>query len=360
MTEDREGLIDLKSLKHEADPDIEIQSLRRNEKKLKAEIRRMQADYGDLKGYFNDVTEAIKDSGIQVQQMPPVKPIKPTKSKVATPVTAVLHLTDWHYGACQDASEIEFVNSFSPEILESRINNLITDYAAWVDLHRAVYQINELVILDTGDNISGDIHDELRITNAYPTPVQAVKCGQFKGSVYSKLASHFDKVRVEFITADNHGRLTKKPQAKQEGLNNHNYTVGHVAKMVADQQENVTVNLHEVNEKSVNVGGRRYLICHGHGIMGWAGFPYYGIERKVAKEAQARMNGPDENKFDRVVMGHWHAPLTHPKYWIGGSASGTDSFDHKCGRRSLPIQCAWMVHPKKGEFDRTEFELHEG
>jgi len=56
-------------------------------------------------------------------------------------------------------------------------------------------------------------------------------------------------------------------------------------------------------------------------------------------------------------MGHFHAPLAHPWYWIGGSASGTDAYDHQNGRRAKPIQVAWIVHPKRGEFNRTEFEL---
>jgi hypothetical protein len=87
------------------------------------------------------------------------------------------------------------------------------------------------------------------------------------------------------------------------------------------------------------------------------GFPYYGIERRAAREAMKRMNGPDMNKFHRIVMGHWHAPLAHPYYWISGSVSGTDAFDHKCGRHAYPSQAAWMVHPRHGEFDRTDFQL---
>ena len=73
-------LMGLDELKHDADPDVEIQSLRRERKKLKAEIRKMQADYGDLKGYFNDVTEAIQEAGVQTPTMPPVNPIKPTNN----------------------------------------------------------------------------------------------------------------------------------------------------------------------------------------------------------------------------------------------------------------------------------------
>ena len=56
-------------------------------------------------------------------------------------------------------------------------------------------------------------------------------------------------------------------------------------------------------------------------------------------------------------MGHWHAPLEHPHYWIGGSVSGTDAYDHKNGRHADPQQVSWFVHPKWGEFDRTCWQL---
>ena len=91
-------------------------------------------------------------------------------------------------------------------------------------------------------------------------------------------------------------------------------------------------------------------------IGGWAGFPYYGLERRAHREAIKRMT-TGLGKFDRVILGHWHAPLCHPYYWIGGSLSGTDAYDHGQGRHAAPSQAAWMVHPRHGEFDRTDFDL---
>ena len=82
-------------------------------------------------------------------------------------------------------------------------------------------------------------------------------------------------------------------------------------------------------------------------------------QRKAAREALKRMNGPDMTRFDKIIMGHWHAPLEHPYYWIGGSVSGTDAHDHQNGRQAEPQQVAWMVHPKWGEFDRTCWKLRK-
>ncbi len=356
MTSDKD-IKSLKDIQQDAEPDVEVLALRRQVDGLKTEVKSLQADYGDLKGYFRDL-DAVALS-LKIPKIPQI--YKPAKEEVTvdTPCIAVKHWSDWHYGAIQEADEIEDVNSFSPEILKARISNLCDDFVKWITVLREGYRIDECVILDTGDNISGDIHRELSITNAFPTPVQAFEIGVFKGEMLSKLAPHFKKLRVEFIVPDNHSRLTKKPQSKQQGMNSHNYVVGHVAKLICSNQKNIELNIHLPMLKVVNVANRKYLLTHGHGVQGWMGIPYYGIERKAGREAMIRLNGPDKNRFHRIIQGHFHAPLTHPYFWINGSASGTDAFDHKCGRRSIPIQCGWMVHPKHGEFNRTEFNLRD-
>jgi len=338
----------------EAAPDILVVSLRNKVKALKAEIKGMEHIYGDLKAYFADLESAAVD--LKIPSLDPLY-IAPGRRSRKTKCSAVLHWSDWHYGAVQVPDEIEFMGEFSPGILEARIQNLHADYLEWIEVLRNGYALDELVIIDTGDNISGDIHKELSVTNAFPAPVQSVKVGHFKGQQICQLAQHFKKVRVEFISADNHGRLTQKPQAKQEGMNTYNYVVGFIARLVSVQQPNVEFNLHPGYTKSIQVQNRRYLIAHGHAIRGWAGLPWYGIERMVGKEAMARLNEPDYAKFHRAVMGHFHTPLSHPWYLFGGSASGTDAYDHKAGRKSDPIQCGWFVHPDKGEMDRMDFAL---
>jgi hypothetical protein len=270
-----------------------------------------------------------------------------------------LHVTDSHYGAIQDEDEVEGFGKYSPQISRARQYGFIRDVLDWTKLHRTVYSVPEAHVLVTGDLISGDIHDELRITNAFPAPRQAVESGEILAHQVAMLAPHFSKVVVQIITDDNHGRLARKPQAKEAGTNNWMYVVASIAQKLLNTHKNVMVNIWPMNQKVVVVNGRRYLLTHGHDVIGWAGFPYYGIERRTAREALKRMNAPDWTKFDRIIMGHWHAPLEHPYYWIGGSVSGTDAYDHKNGRHAEPQQLSWMVHPKWGEFDKTSWQLRK-
>lgn len=278
---------------------------------------------------------------------------------------AVMHISDVHMGTVQEADEIENFNEYSPEIAESRCMDYVHKSLEWVEMHRLAYPIPKLAVIVTGDLISGDIHDELKITNAYPSPVQVVVAGNLLARQIMYMAPHFESVDVHFLVADNHARLTKKPQAKEEGYNSLNYIVGMIAMQYLKDVENINFNIYPQYEKVIQVLNRNYLIMHGHNIRGWMGIPWYSIERKIAKESTARMglmldeyfNKRNEIGFHKLVFGHFHQPMDHPLYTCSGSVQGTDAYDHKDGRYAKPSQSAWMVHPKYGEFDKINFIL---
>jgi len=339
-------------LKDELEPLPEIRALRDRNKTLVNTIDAIRAEDGKLAMLMNALTAAINPSA------PAPNQYKPKAKKHSSPVIPVLHLTDWHMGANQMPDEIDNVNEFTPAIARDRVlEKLAPRFLDWVELMRSIYTINECVIPVTGDLISGNIHEELMITNEYPAPVQSIEAAYLLADLIQTLAPHFEKTRVEFIVADNHARLTKKPPAKEAGLNSFNYIVGHVANERLAHHDNIEFNIYPFLSQSIEVNNIRYLCCHGHQVRGWSGFPWYGAERMVAREALRRMNSPDFSKFSKVLMGHFHTPLRHPKYLIGGSLSGTDALDHRESRESTPCQTSWMVHPEHGEFAYMEWDL---
>lgn len=335
------------------DPPEEIRALRLQLQDAQDRLREYKEEQGTVEVLVREIAD-------RVVAMPPPKVVyvQPKAQKVESPVSLVVHFTDWHAGAVQDADEVEGFNAFSPEILQARLDNFTRDVLNWVALHRATYDVDACAVLVTGDLISGDIHDELRVTNAYPAPVQLVEAADLLACQVSRLSACFREVQVHMITVDNHGRLTKKPQHKQGGYNTFNWPLGVIAQERLKAHRNVLFAVYPREMQVVDVCGWKYLLTHGHNVTGWAGFPYYGISRQVGREAIKRMRR-QLGQFDRVILGHWHAPLLHPHYWIGGSASGTDAYDHAQGRESEPCQTAWFVHPKHGEFDHTQWILRE-
>jgi hypothetical protein len=318
-------------------------------------IKNYRKEHGKLAVFFDQVTKSIT----------PIEPVEIRRKKslgtsVAVPV---LHISDSHMGAVQDPNEIEGFNAFNPDICRRRNIEFVSKAVEWVELHKQAYAINKIAVMITGDLISGDIHDELIRTNAFPSPVQVVEAAKIHAQQISILCSMFDSVTVHFIVEDNHSRLTRKPQAKEAALNSFNYLVAELMAAYLGKHNNLEFNVYPMLEKVVEVNGMKYLITHGHTVKGWMGVPWYGIERKVGKESQARMQLIMQDieraktiGFHKYLHGHFHTPFDGDLYCCSGSVQGTDAYDHQAGRYARPSQPAWMVG-KRGEFNRTNFKL---
>ena len=278
-------------------------------------IKDIRKESGNLEVLFNSLlanVSAIKPKAVQYTPH-----VDTTRSKVE----AVMQITDGHMGAVQEADEIEGFNEFNPSICRDRQLDYADRFAKYVDKQRRNYVIDHCHVLVTGDLISGDIHHELQVTNAFPVTVQVVEAAKVLSEQIALLAQDFGIVTVHFIGADNHGRLTKKPQSKQEGYNNFNYLVGKLAEAYLTDHSNVDFNIYPVYEKVITVGNRNYLVSHGHGMKAWMGIPYYAADRKAGKEAQARMQLIMDQKmkameagFHKMVVGHFHVPIDAPMY----------------------------------------------
>ena len=332
--------------------------LRAQNAELRATLQSYRREHGKLEVFFEDVISSITPA----REFEPF--IMPGAKKTGTLVHPVLHITDTHKGGKQDANEIEGFNEFNPEIATARSIRAAEETVKWANYQKLAYHIENITLIFTGDLMSGDIHDELRITNAYPTPVQVVESTLDIVSQVQIIAPHFKQVTLEFISEDNHARLTKKPQAKEAGLNSMNYLIGKMVEAYVRDISNVKMNIYPMLEKVIHVNERQYLITHGHTIRGWMGVPWYGVERRVSKEAQSRLQlmmedltRAKEIGFHKFVFGHWHTPIDTPLYSCGASLQGTDAYDHQDGRYAGPGQSAWLVHPKHGEFNRINFNL---
>ena len=335
----------------------EKQQLQREIDQKDEALKEYRKDHGKLEVFFNRVISCIN----------PVEPLESVYRKVkksSSEVSPVMHITDSHMGSVQASDEIEQFNIYNPDICDKRNIGFANGFVDWVQLHRTVYNIRNCNIIFTGDLISGDIHDELRVTNAFPVPEQIVRAAQVHFKQIALLAPYFEMVTVDFLTEDNHSRLTKKPQAKEAGINSYGYLIAKLIEAYLIKHENVNFNIHAMHEKIITISNRNYLITHGHTIRGWMGTPWYGIERRVAREATARqsimmndISRAQEVGFHKIVHGHFHTPFDSPLFTCGGSVAGTDAYDHQNGRHAEPSQSAWMIHPVNGEFNRTNFQL---
>ncbi len=325
------------------------QLLRRRVEELKLEMGEDEAQFDLIKKELRSITPTNP-----VVYVPSQKNVK-----VSSPLSAVMVMGDWHIGEVVEPDEIEEFNAYNWGLAQKRAYYLQKQFINWVNVQRTATVVDELVVVVIGDMISGDIHQELQVTNEFPAPVQSVRAGMLVAKTIAEMAPHFKTVRVEYVTLDNHCRLTKKPQWKEGGYNSFNYIVGFIAKERLAAIPNVEFNIYPSAKALIAVQGWKYLCQHGHGIKGWSGIPWYGTDRHIASEAKARRSMPTKN-FDKMILGHFHQPLWTTDYIINGSMSGTSELDHGCGRHAEPAQVAFLVHPKHGEMNRIEFNVAGG
>ena len=329
-----------------------ISALKVENQKLRKQIEKTRVSGGDEQLLFERIEESIKDI------LPELKFVNEkwtgnSSFKKHEHGTAVLHISDWHIGSKENVNGF---NNFNYEIACERVKTLANKYIGWTKMHRAMYDIEELVIIATGDMISGDIHEELLRTNEFSVPEQCVKAATLIAKLTNSLSPLFKKVRVEYIVADNHSRTTKKIQFG-DGKNSYNYLVGYMSKILLGNVKNVEFNLYPEIQKVIQVEKLRYLITHGNCVRGgFAGIPFYSMQRKVGAEAAVRMNMGDSYHFDKIVMGHYHVPLRSLQYEMTGCLSSTTAFDQSAGRHCRACQTGWIVS-KDNEIDYYELWL---
>lgn len=328
-----------------------IAHLQAKTKVLENSIQTLLKERGKYTALFDDLKESVL--ALEPYEKMPV--IVASGSK--TPVAAVIKLSDWQIGEVIEFAETEGFGVFNFAVAEQRIFGLVKKVIEWVTMHRqAGYNVRSLHIFSEADIVSGNIHYELEVTNEFPVTVAAAKAGNLLATVISQLAAHFDDITVWEMSADNHGRLTRKSQAKQGGLNNYSYLAHVVCNEILKKHDNVHLILADGTKLLADVLGKKFLISHGHHIMGQMGVPYYGMERDRAREAVKRQN--TELTFDYISIGHWHVPaIISGNILVNGCLTGTTEFDHMQGRHALPSQVSFMVHPKHGVFNWCAWKL---
>lgn len=324
---------------------------------LKSELAQANRTINSLKKTYGRNEDLIEKLCNAIETVKPLPKVVYKKNNDSKEVTVVSLLGDWHYGENINERSVEGFNSFSVDIAVQRVNTYMAKLLDWVKLHRNNYTVKEWVVLVLGDTISGSIHQELLETNAMPCSLQSIGAGNLLADAIKQGAPHFEKVRIECVTSDNHGRLSKKPISKRSGMDNWSYVVGYVAKQALRDHKNVEFNLHDMYETVVKIQNKKYLITHGDGIPCAGQIPFAGIQNKISREAVARMHMDDSVKFDSMVLGHFHQPAMMPNWIMNGSLSATSEYDHKAARHCPACQVAFFVHPVWGEFDYTPFWL---
>ena len=302
------------------------------------------------------LAQKVSESAVaEIQAMPPVGN-EPFKARLAlsdvtkTPQDVVALNACLHFGEVVDSNATMGLGSYNPALAAARWQYFVDAILDLVANHHRGDNIRKLYVVNVGDNVSGDIHEELKATNAFPLGAQMVRCAHLLAAGVRDLAASFEE--VEFVgTVGNHGRFEKKPAFKEKA-NNADWVIYQMMTALLADQPNVKVTVPGSPWAAFPIQGHDFFFTHGDSIKSYMQFPWYDTKRFATEMAQL-LTAAGEPYPEYWGLGHFHqinmAQLSYGEWLFTGSFKGPD--EYSIGRLRAgtpPSQLFFGVHPRRG------------
>lgn len=272
-------------------------------------------------------------------------------------------LSDVHMGEVISDEEIHGINRFDPEICRARLRRYF-QAACIVGARWSADTVCEGVLLAlAGDMISGDIHEELRITNALTSHEQVLAVVEEVVAGIRVLLLNYPRVHVVSVPG-NHGRTTPKPTAKMYSRLSYDTLI---ATMVAKEFANVeavTFQFGAATDQITPVFGRTILTTHGDKIGTKGGMGFAGPDLPIvrgAKKVLAQQHSVGWS-HDLIQFGHYHYSTNPGGGRVLGNGSVPGYSEYGADLRAVvepPQQWLYLIHSKWWLRERAPIQLEE-
>lgn len=262
--------------------------------------------------------------------------------------TAVLFVSDNHLDEVVNPREIGGCNAYNREIARVRMENTFRNAISLLKGYMAIPKYDGIVCALGGDLVSGNIHDELTETNAAPINDTLIFAEEVLMEGIGALADEFGKVHVPCVTG-NHGRMHKKPRAKQRAIHNYEWAVYQRLARYFKADSRITFDIPEGPDSTFRIYERHICLTHGDQFKGGNGIGgiMVPIMRGATKKSQVKQ--AIGLPFDLLMIGHWHQYIHTNQIVINGSSKGYDEY---AAQNNFPFeapqQALWIEHPRHG------------
>jgi hypothetical protein len=297
----------------EAEPlEADHPMLRESERKiidLRRELgaTRRKLDEADMQR--NVTTALIEVIREEMVPLDPVKPMLVKHSETKYTVDGVLLLSDEHFDKIVPPTVTMGLEDFDFDIGRLRLERLARVVIGYVTHHLPLYHFERLWIFSLGDKLMGDIHDS-KYRNHFPNSLRAsIAVADLEAEFVAQLAPYFPGGVHMVCVPGNHTRGTAKPQF-EDPTDNYDYLIAagiHTRLTNLIDEGQVTIHHPDSWGALVDVRGWLNHIGHGDDVRGWAGFPWYGFDRKEAK-VKALFSRVLDQPIDFFWHGHFHTP----------------------------------------------------
>jgi len=276
------------------------------------------------------------------------------KAAKATRGVPILCLGDWHFDEVVDPAQVGGSNAYNRQIAVQRLQHTFAKALELFLDYTVRPQYPYAVIAFFGDMLSGNIHEELRETNERPILQSLVALLELLIAGLEKYLEVFGKLFIPCVVG-NHGRLDKKPRAKNKVFDNYDWLLYQFLARHFANNKRVSFLIPDGPDAYFQIYNKRILLTHGDQFRGGTGISGFltpltlGLHRKRQK-AQA-IGQP----FDLMLCGHFHTTIHIPSMLhVNGSGKG---YDEWASARNLPFeppqQSAFILHRRWGIIHHT-------
>ena len=240
------------------------------------------------------------------------------------PTSAILQISDWHYGIEIDS----FWNKYNTEIAKERIAKLQEETIRICKQNN----VSTLCVVNLGDLIAGRIHLQLRINSRIDVITQIMEVSELLAQMLSNLSEHFNI--YYFDTLDNHSRL--EPNLKES--------------IDLESLARITTWYLKLRVPSIKVCENTFaddiitFTIQGHDVVA-----VHGDKDKPAQLID-NLSMMTENHYDLALSAHLHhfsAEEKNKTILISNSSlMGTDDYAEKLRLSAQPSQNLIIVTPE--------------
>lgn len=331
------------AIKEQIDSIQQLDDLRKSHERT---LRALDKAKNGKQEYVEAMQRAVHDAiaGLTIPKVPKPRAAKQAKGdeEVAVPLVSDLQLA-------------KVTPDYNSDVCEQRMVEYAEKIIDLTNLQRADHPVKRAHVAVLGDIIEG--------VDIFPGQAWLLDAGLYRQimvdgprimiSFFRTLLTCFDEIEVTWVIG-NHGRIGRKGIFDPE--TNGDRMLGRlIADLMAGEPRisfNVPDGKGERNWYAIlEVGKWKALCIHGDQIKGgFAGFPFYGLGKKVNGWASGSI--PEE--FQDVLMGHWHQiasiPLNKRNVFVNGSTESYNTFAQEVlAAMSDPAQWLLFVHPENGK-----------
>ena len=296
-------------------------------KSLKKKLEQAVKDYETLSDAY-DIALNLKSSPAN-----DCLPVIPKNEKLKQEATAIIQISDGHFGKIVVPSTVNGLNEYNPEIAKRRMAVCAENTIKLIKKERQDIAIDNLVIILGGDFLENSqlhSHSEM-ITSMSPMEETLFARDILRNYIKSVLDSAKFKKVVVVCTRGNHSRITHKMNASVDYKMNYETILYNVLKEDFKSEKNVEWSIPDSEIAEVDVYGFTLRAIHGHQVKFQGGVG--GLTIPLNKYIM-RMDQISKASFNFV---HHYHNLSYPtnNTTVNGSIVGYDPY-------ALSIGCSYQ------------------